>query len=65
MAKAKWNKVADEFNQWDSLSSDEIEVLVLRQLVYEFIECYFGRNDRNIKPVIEDACAMLDPTETK
>ena len=59
IAKAKWNKVADVFNQWDDLGDDEREILVLRHLVEEFVECYFGRNDRNIKPVVEDACTIL------
>ena len=60
-AKSSWNATADELNQWDELGSDEKEVLVLRQLVREFVECYFGRNDRGIKPVVEDACTILNP----
>lgn len=30
-AKRKWNKEADEFNQWEDLDSDEKEKLIQRE----------------------------------
>ena len=60
-AKRLWNEQADEYNQWSDLGDDEKEVLILRQLLREFVDCYFERNYRGITPVIEDACTILDP----
>ena len=58
-AAEQWNKIADSHNQWTELGQDEKDTLILRQLVREFVDCYFERNHRPIKEVVEDACTVL------
>lgn len=62
-AMAQWNAFADEYNQWSELGADEKETIILRHLVREFVECYFSRNYRGIKAVVQDACTIFTPNE--